>query len=142
MKIITTSKAPTPAGHYVQGRLVDGWLYVSGQLPLHADTGKLNNATIDDEARQTLENLRQVIEAAGLGLGDVVKVNIYLSDIAHWPGINRLYADFFGTHRPARSVIACSLLHFGARIEVDAVAYAGSGSRLDPSPSPANPAFR
>jgi 2-iminobutanoate/2-iminopropanoate deaminase len=122
MKIVDTPHAPAPGGHYVQAMEVGGWLYVSGQLPLRPDGSGLNNATIQDEVRQALTNLRHVIEAASASLENVVKVTLYIADMAHWGEINRIYAEFFGSHRPARSVIPCGLLHYGARIEIDAVA--------------------
>lgn len=122
MKRIVTTSAPTPAGHYSQAIVAGGMLFVSGQLPFDPVTGKLAAGPIEDEARLALANLRAVVEAAGCSLTDIAKVSLYVSDITVWPRVNRVYAEFFGDHRPARAVIPCGPLHYGAQIEIEAVA--------------------
>ena len=122
MKTISTSHAPAPAGHYSQAVLTGGLLFVSGQLPVDPQTRKLVSASIEEETIRTLTNVRHIVEAAGVSITDVVKVTIYVADIADWPRINEAYAGFFGDHRPARVVVPVGPLHHGARIEVEAVA--------------------
>lgn len=122
MKFITTDKAPAPGGHYSQAVEAGGFLFVSGQLPLDPATGKLVSGSVEDEARSALANLRHTLEAGGCVLSDVAKVTVYISDVAYWPNVNRVYAEFFGNHRPARAVVPCGALHYGAKIEIDAIA--------------------
>ncbi|NNE35232.1 MAG: RidA family protein [Rhodothermales bacterium] len=122
MRIVSTNDAPSPAGHYSQGVQSRGLLFVSGQLPVDPQTRKLVNASIEEETIRTLTNVRQIVEASGSTLQDIVKVTIYVTDIEHWPRINEAYADFFGEHRPARAVVPVGPLHHGARIEIEAVA--------------------
>ena len=74
------------------------------------------------QTRQALGNLRAVLDAAGLRIADVIKVTVYVSDITHWQEVDEVYADFFGGHRPARTVVPAVTLHYGVAIEVDAIA--------------------
>ncbi len=122
MKSIVTDRAPSPAGHYSQGILANGFLFVSGQLPIDPASRALVRGTIEEEAVRTLTNVKEIVEAAGAALDDIVKVTIYVPDIELWPEINTAYAGFFGEHRPARAVVPVGPLHYGARIEVEAIA--------------------
>jgi 2-iminobutanoate/2-iminopropanoate deaminase len=122
MKTIITDRAPSPAGHYSQGVLANGLLFVSGQLPIDPDSGEIVDGTIEEETTRTLKNVRQIVRAAGATLHDIVKVTIFVPDIELWPRINAAYAEFFGSHKPARAVVPVGPLHYGARIEVEAVA--------------------
>jgi 2-iminobutanoate/2-iminopropanoate deaminase len=122
MKTITTDRAPAPAGHYSQAVHANGFLFVSGQLPIDPTTRELLTGSIEDETRRTLRNVREILEAAGATVEDVVKVTIYVPDIELWSAINEAYADFFGDHRPARAVVPVGPLHYGARVEIDAIA--------------------
>ena len=124
MKVIHTTHAPAPGGHYSQGLETAGLLFVAGQLPLDPATGKLVSGSVRDEARQALANLRAVVEAAGLQLKDVVKTTVYVAGIEHWPQVNEVYAEVFGAHRPARSVVPCLPLHYNAKVEIEAIARA------------------
>ena len=125
MKFISIPHAPTPAGHYSPGVRVGDLLYVSGQLPFDPLTGERTEGAVEAQALRTLLNVRAVVEAAGGKLTDVAKVTVYITDIADWPRVNAVYAEFFGNHRPARAVIPCGALHYGAKIEIEAVAWLG-----------------
>lgn len=109
--------------HYSPFAIGGGLVFVSGQLPLRPgrDTS-LANASFREQAEQTLENLQRVLEAAGVGLAQVIKTTVYLSDIADWDELDAVYGRFFGATRPARSVVPTGPLHFGFRIEIEAVA--------------------
>ena len=122
MKPILTSKAPKPAGHYVQAMVHDGLVYVSGQLPIDPQTGEKRLRTIEDQTEQALKNVAAVLRAAGSDVGRVIKTTVYIADIALWDRVNSVYARFFGEHRPARAVVPSRELHFGFQIEIEAIA--------------------
>ena len=122
MRTILTHDAPAPAGHYSQAMVHDGWVFVAGQLPIDAETGEKRIGTIEEQAEQALENVAAILRAAGSDLDRVVKVTIYISDIALWDRVNVVYARFFDRHRPARAVVPTRDLHFGFQIEIEAVA--------------------
>ena len=120
---ISTADAPKPGGHYSQGVVESGWLFVSGQLPIDPATGKFVPGTIEQQTRLVLDNMAAVVRAAGGELRDVVKVTLYFSDIAYWSAINAVYAEFFGDHKPARSAVPTQKLHYGAEVEIEAIAF-------------------
>ncbi|MDZ7331088.1 MAG: Rid family detoxifying hydrolase [candidate division KSB1 bacterium] len=122
MKIVNTTEAPVPGGHYSQAIIHQRLVYISGQLPFDPRTGAKVLGSIEDQARQVLRNLRAILEAAGSGLQHVIKTTIYLSDIRDWDRVNQIYAEFFGDHRPARSIVPVGTLHHGFSIEIEAVA--------------------
>ena len=125
METIRTEGAPLPKGHYEQGILAGGFLFVSGQLPIDPRTGELVPGGMEEQALYALRNLEAVVKAAGGSKKDVVKVTVYIPDIAQWGIVNRIYNEFFGNHRPARSVVPTRQLHYGALLEVEAVAWLG-----------------
>ena len=122
MERVFTSNAPKPAGHYEQGWTHASLVYVSGQLPIDATGKTKSDATAGEQATQALGNMKAVLEAAGSRLDLVIKVNVYVSDIALWGEIDAAYQAFFGVHKPARSVIPTRDLHYGFKVEVDAIA--------------------
>lgn len=123
MKTIYTDKAPVPAGHYSQAIVSGGLVYVSGQLPIDPGTGeKLGDRPVEEQTRRALDNLEAVLLAAGSSREKVLKITVYVSDISLWDLVNREYAAFFGEHKPARSVVPTRDLHFGLKVEVDAIA--------------------
>jgi reactive intermediate/imine deaminase len=122
MKIVTTDQAPPAGGHYSQAVTVNGLLFVSGQLPLELASGKMVAGGIEVQAVQALTNLGNIVKAAGYRLDEIVKVTVFVNGIEHWPVFNRIYAEFFGAHKPARSVVPCSALHYGALVEIEAIA--------------------
>jgi 2-iminobutanoate/2-iminopropanoate deaminase len=122
MKQILTPHAPQPGGHYAQAVVHDGLIYVSGQLPIDPETRQLDRGCIEDQAALVLSNLAAILEAAGSRPDLVLKTTVYIPDISLWDRVNAVYAEFFGAHRPARAVIPTRELHFGAQIEMDAIA--------------------
>lgn len=116
-----------PAGgpHYSPFTIGGGLVFVSGQLPLKPGRdASLANAPFAAQAEQALLNLKSVLDQAGVGPAQVIKTTVYLSDIADWDELDAVYARFFGATRPSRSVVPTGPLHFGFRIEIEAVALA------------------
>jgi len=111
-----------PGGHYSHAVVAGGFVHVAGQLPIAADGRKLSDAPFEDQARQVLANVEAALVGAGSRPDQLVQVRVYLTDIAHWPAFNSLYAAWLGSHRPARAVVPVPVLHFGFLIEVEAVA--------------------
>ncbi|UCC75128.1 MAG: RidA family protein [Gemmatimonadota bacterium] len=106
---------------------VDNVLYLSGQIGNLPGTTELVPGGIREETSQTLENIRVVLERHGSSLDRVAKCTIFLADIAEWPLMNEVYADYFGDHKPARSAVAGSGLALGARVEIDCIAVVDDG---------------
>jgi len=123
MEIITTDKASAPLGHYVQAIKSNDFIFVSGQLPALPEGG-FESGDIKDQTRLALEGLKAILEEAGSSLEKVVKVTIFISDIALWAEANEAYAIFFGSHKPARSAVPVKDLPRGVNIEIEAVAEA------------------
>lgn len=122
MKKIFTPKAPKPGGHYSQAIVHDNVVYVSGQLPIDPVTGEKRLGSIEEQTEQVLENLAEIIKAAGSDIGKVLKTTVYISDIQLWDRVNSVYSTFFGEHRPARAVVPTKELHHGFNIEIEAIA--------------------
>ena len=129
MRVIETGAAPIPAGHYAQAVVHDGLVFVSGQLPVDPATGRPLSGPVEEQARLALANLAAILEAAGSGLGRVLKTTVYVSDIGLWGRVNAVYAECFGSHRPARAVVPTRDLHFGCQVEIEAVAVVGPRGR-------------
>ncbi|MEM5947440.1 RidA family protein [Spirochaetia bacterium 38H-sp] len=121
MRKIHTKNAPEAIGPYSQAIKIGNTLYCSGQIGISPETGKIKNTTIEEEATQTLENLKTVIEAAGFAITDTVKCTIYLTNMSDFSKINEIYASYF-SHKPARSTVAVKELPAGARVEIDCIA--------------------
>jgi len=122
MKVISTQNAPEPAGHYSQAIVHHNIVYVSGQLPIDPKTGEKRTSPIEEQTEQVLNNLSEILKAAGSNLNQVIKTTVYLSDIELWSRVDAVYARFFGEHRPARAVVPTRNLHFGFQIEIEAIA--------------------
>jgi 2-iminobutanoate/2-iminopropanoate deaminase len=122
MKPILTPDAPAPAGHYAQAIVHNGWVYVSGQLPIDPKTGEKRIGSIEEQTEQALKNVAGILKAANSDVSRVVKTTVYISDIGLWDRVNAVYAEFFGQHRPARAVVPTRDLHFGFQIEIEAIA--------------------
>jgi len=119
---IATTDAPTPAGHYAQATVHDGLIFVAGQLAVRPDGTHQPEAPIEDQARQALANLLAIVRGAGSAPERILKVNVYIVGVEHWPAFNTVYAEMFGDARPARAVIPVPELHHGYLVEVDAIA--------------------
>lgn len=111
-----------PGGHYSHAAAGGGLVFVAGQLPIDASGRKLSDAPFEAQAAQVLANLQAALTAAGSDKQRLLQVRVYVTDIAHWPAFNQLYAAWIGTHRPARAVVPVPQLHFGLLIEVEGVA--------------------
>jgi 2-iminobutanoate/2-iminopropanoate deaminase len=119
---ILTSKAPKPIGPYSQAIRTDALVFASGQAGLDPDSGNLVQGGIEAETRQTLTNIKNVLEAADSGMDFVVKTTVFLIDMNEFPKMNAIYAEFFTKEPPARSTVAVAALPKGARVEIEAVA--------------------
>jgi len=125
---VETPDAPRPVGPYSQAVKAGCFLFVAGQIPLDPATGKLVEGSFKDKARRALENVKAIIEAAGLDMSKAVKVTVYLTDIGRFSEFNEVYMEFFkGPVYPARAVVQVAGLPLGAEVEVEAVAYACEG---------------
>jgi 2-iminobutanoate/2-iminopropanoate deaminase len=124
MQYIRSDLGPQPRGHYSQAVTANGFVFVAGQLPLIVGSDVAVPEGIEAQTRQVLRNVGHVLEAAGSGLGKLVSVTVYVTDIADWPVVNRIYAEILGDHRPARTVAVSPQLHFGCLVEIQAIAIA------------------
>jgi len=119
---ISTTGAPAAIGPYSQGIAVDGLVFCSGQLGLDPATGDLAEG-VEAQADRAVRNLAAVLDAAGLGLADVVRTTIYLADIGDFAAVNAVYARHMADPPPARSTFAVGALPRGGLVEIDAIAY-------------------
>ena len=120
-KIIDAPSAPAAVGPYCHAKLVGDTLYTSGQIGLIPDTGELPQG-VEAQATQALDNLKAVLKAAGMGMEDVVKTTVFLSDINDFATINAIYAGYFPNNPPARSCVQAAALPKAALFEIEAVA--------------------
>lgn len=121
MRIIQSPQMPKPAGHYSMCIEHNGLLYLAGQLPKDPLTGEMPEG-VAAQTRQALNNVLQIVEAAGSSLERIIQMRIYIPDVTLWDEVNAVYADFFGDHKPVRAVIPSRDLHYGALLEVEAIA--------------------
>ena len=122
MRIVTTGNAPAARGHYSQGIVHAGLVYVAGQLPIDPAAPERRLASFEEQAHQVLSNVIAILEAAGSSAERIVRSTVYIADIAHWPAFNAIYAARLGDHRPARTVVPVAQLHYGYLVEMDAIA--------------------
>lgn len=122
LRKITTDKAPGAIGPYSQGIIANGFLYTAGQIPLDPSAGKIVDGGIVEQTNRVMENLQEVLRAAGASWGDVVKTTVYLHDLAHFPTVNEVYGKWLGDARPARSTVQVAALPRGALVEIDVIA--------------------
>lgn len=111
-----------PGGHYSHGTVANGFVFVSGQLPITGAGEKLMSASFVEQTRQVLANVESVLTACGSGIEQLVQVRVYVDDIANWPEFNAVYAQWAQGCRPSRAVVPTASLHFGFRVEVEAIA--------------------
>ena len=122
MKFIEKPEGSRNKGHYSPGVIMNNILYVSGQLPLEPATGRVVAGDVQAQTKCALQHVEAVLERAGCSKEDVGLCRIYLADISLWDQVNAVYADFFGSHMPARVVVPTRTLHFGALVEIEAMA--------------------
>ena len=125
MKTITTSAAPAAIGPYSQGIVCGGLLFTAGQIPLDPKEMALVGTTIEDQTLQVLRNLDAVLAAAETGWNRVVKTTVFLTDLAEFSAMNRVYEQHLGGAKPARSTVQVAALPRGAKVEIDLVAEVG-----------------
>lgn len=121
-KVVQTERAPAAIGPYSQGIAATPWLFVSGQLGIEPETGELVSPDFAPQARQALENLRQIVLAAGSDLNQVTAVDVFVTNIEDFAEFNKIYTEYFSEHRPARAVVEVSALPKGACVEIKCVA--------------------
>ena len=120
-EIIFTEEAPKAIGPYSQGVIAGNTLYISGQVPLNPSTGALIEGSITDQAVQVISNLESICRAANASLADIVKLNIYLTDLSNFAEVNAVMQDKFAEPYPARATVEVSALPLGVDIEMDAI---------------------
>lgn len=120
-KVICSDKAPGAIGPYSQAIEANGMVFVSGQLPIDAATGLMPDG-VEAQARQSLENIEHILEAAGLTMSDIVKTTVFLQDMSLFAGMNGVYATYFEGTFPARSAVAVKALPKNALVEIECIA--------------------
>ena len=123
-RALATTGAPHAIGPYAQGVVGGGLVFLSGQIALDPERGRLVDGSIEEETRRVLTNLRAVLAADGLDLDALVRTTVYLTDLADFPRVNQVYAEFFQEPFPARATVQVAGLPRGARIEIDGIALA------------------
>jgi 2-iminobutanoate/2-iminopropanoate deaminase len=122
IKTVATINAPAAGGHYSQALVYNGLVFVSGQLAINPITGERLTGSIEEQTEQCLKNIAEILKAAGSDLTRVLKMTVYISDMELWGSVNAVYARIMGDHRPARAVVPVTELHYGFKIEIEAVA--------------------
>ena len=121
-KTVSTKSAPAAIGPYSQGIRAGSFLFVSGQLPISPATGGFAGSDIESQTRQSLENVKAVVTAAGMTLQDVVKITVFMKDLGSFSAMNAIYAEYFTGDCPARAAVEVSRLPKDALIEIEAIA--------------------
>lgn len=121
-KVINTSKAPAAIGPYSQAIKVGNLVYTSGQIPINPATGNFVEGGIKEQTRQSLTNVKAILEEAGLTMANVVKTTVFMADMNDFADMNAVYAEFFAEPYPARSAVAVKTLPKGALVEIEVVA--------------------
>lgn len=116
-------QALPPAGHYTPAIKAGNFVYISGQLPVDPLTGAQCHEHISVQTKLVLANMEALVRAAGGSKTDVIKVTVYIPEIQAWDAVNKVYQEFFGEHKPTRTIVPTGELHYGFKIELEAVAY-------------------
>ena len=124
MNAISTTNAPAAIGPYSQAISVGGLVFVSGQLPIDPATGAIAEGGIKELTRQSLTNMKAILEEAGTSMANVVKTTVFLADMNDFAAMNEVYAEFFAAPFPARSAVAVKTLPKGALVEIECIAQA------------------
>jgi len=122
VRSISTDSAPSARGHYSQALVHAGTVYVAGQLPIVPGEPDRRLCAFEDQARRVIDNVFAILEAAGSAPELVLRTTVYIADATQWPAFNAIYAEKFGAHRPARTVVPVGALHYGFLVEMDAIA--------------------
>ena len=121
-KVISTTKAPAAIGPYSQAIQVGNLVYTSGQIPINPATGSFVEGGIKEQTRQSLQNVKAILEEAGLTMANVVKTTVFIADMNDFAEMNAVYAEFFAEPYPARSAVAVKTLPKGALVEIEVIA--------------------
>jgi reactive intermediate/imine deaminase len=123
-KIVLTNPTTiaAPGGHYSHAVTANGFIFIAGQLPIAANGTKLADASFEQQAQQTLDNIASALAGADTNIDRLVQVRVYVTDIKSWPVFNAIYEKWIGSSRPARAVVPVPELHYGFKIEIEAVA--------------------
>lgn len=121
-KVIHTEKAPAALGPYSQAIEANGMLFVSGQIPFVPETMTLVSDDVKDQTRQSLENVKAIVEAAGYSMKDVVKAGVFIKDMNDFAAINEVYAQYLGDVKPARACVEVARLPKDVKVEIEVVA--------------------
>ena len=122
MKVISTTKAPAAIGPYSQAIRVGNLVYTSGQIPIDPATGTFVEGGIEEQTRQSLTNVKAILEEAGVNMSHVVKTTVFMADMSDFADMNAVYAEFFSEPYPSRSAVAVKTLPKGALVEIEVVA--------------------
>lgn len=122
MKNVTTNLAPQAIGPYVQGKIVNGFLFASGQIPLDPNTGEMVGTTIEAQTVQVFKNIQGLLKSCDLTMDDVVKTTCFLKDINDFAAFNTIYATYFNDSFPARSALQVAALPKDAMVEIEIIA--------------------
>ena len=122
MQTIYTEKAPKPIGAYSQAVKYNGFVFVSGQIAIDPKTNQFVNGTVEEQTEIIMENIKAILEEAGLDLSCVIKTTIYLKNIEDFPKVNEVYSRYFKEHKPARATVEVSNLPKNALVEIEVIA--------------------
>lgn len=122
MKKIKLPNAPEPVGHYSSAVEHNSLIFVSGQLPRNAETGEVETGDVKLQTEIALRNVEAILHAANSDLNHVLQFTIYVSEMELWDAVNEVYARILGEHKPARAIVPVKDLHFGTKIEIQAIA--------------------
>lgn len=118
---VAPKEGPPAVGPYSPGVIANGFLFVSGQIPINPQTGEIIQGSFESQLRQTLDNLKRVIEAAGASLMDVVKITVFLADLNNFSEMNAIYSEYFSDSKPARSCVQAARLPKDIAVEIEAI---------------------
>ncbi|CAG8644077.1 11657_t:CDS:2 [Ambispora leptoticha] len=122
LKVVSTDKAPGAIGPYSQAIVANGFVFASGQIPVVPETGNIVSDDVQEQTRQSIKNLQNVLEAANSSLALLVKTTVFIKDMNDFAAINKVYAEFFGENRPARACVEVARLPKDVKIEIEGVA--------------------
>jgi 2-iminobutanoate/2-iminopropanoate deaminase len=122
MQIIRTDKAPEAIGPYSQAVKCENLLFISGQIPINPETQEVIDGDIKEQTRQVMENIKAIVEEAGINMEHVVKTTIFLKNLDDFNTVNEVYGSYFKNHKPARATVEVSNLPKGVLIEIEAIA--------------------
>ena len=122
VEVVATDRAPKALGPYSQAVKIGSLVFCSGQIPINPATGTVEAATIEDQTRQSIENLAAVLSAAGSSLSRVVKTTVFIKDMNDFAALNKVYEELFGTTKPARSCVEVARLPKDVKVEIECIA--------------------